>query len=517
MKDTKTQGILKAASMIVMIMAVAVISVLWIRNDCNSYYVMDKGFIGDKIMLVLEMALAAVIIYMSVRYRKYLISLLTFFAYGITFGIKYVSGSGLDVEYLRIDRFSIMMCAFIATGFILITINRLKNSIEENDKFIWFFVASVAAMGIVLSYDLLWINFFIGLTYFSLYNFVEDKKGIVLIAGMAAQIVLSVGCIFAMDKLSFTSIQSVIVCSAMGISGTMWATIPVLVAGFILLLSSVLIIGFAANEEDSRTFTGAILPVVGGLYILIRFIPAFMGYTLGDVVKYIGVVLWLVFGIILNVRDHNANIKKHALWISGMYVSLIIMFAGMGIPLTTWYILILLIMYIPFILAMYINNGRIIYAQLVTYLFAIFAPLELVCYRMSAFKLYIKSENKIFILLAALAYIVMIVALLRCLKCYVNINMNREDTEKDIIDYDKGNKFVMCISLIILAAAMVLMPYIIKEWVYPLMSQTELMVANLSASKIVTREIVVTSIMAVVTFIVPAVVYIPIRKKQNKQ
>lgn len=75
----------------------------------------------------------------------------------------------------------------------------------------------------------------------------------------------------------------------------------------------------------------------------------------------------------------------------------------------------------------------------------------------------------------------------------------------------------MSLNVIILAVVMVLMPLIVKNWVYSMLSQSELMIANLSASKIPVREIISTVVMTAVTFIVPAMVCIPLGKKQKKE
>ena len=131
-KDKNTQGILKVAAMIVILMAVALITVLWMRNDYTSYYVMDEKLIGDKIMLGCELILMVVLLYRSVTDRKYLITIMSFAVAAVTFWIKFMGAAILDIEYLRIDRFSVTMSVILAVSFILITLSTYKKDSDDN-------------------------------------------------------------------------------------------------------------------------------------------------------------------------------------------------------------------------------------------------------------------------------------------------------------------------------------------------------------------------------------------------
>lgn len=504
-KDKNTQGILKVAAMIVILMAVALITVLWMRNDYTSYYVMDEKLIGDKIMLGCELILMVVLLYRSVTDRKYLITIMSFAVAAVTFWIKFMGAAILDIEYIRIDRFSVTMSAILAVSFILITLSTYKKG--SDDKFVWLFVAAVASLGAVLSYDLIWMNFFIGLIFFSIYMLADKGKYIILGTGLAAQLILSVGCIFAAENLQFTSIQSVMVCKAMGIENSTVAAILVVISGFVLAMSAVVLFVVKTENTNVRAFYGCVLPVVIGVYILVRFIPAFMGYTMGNVVKYIGIAMCIIFALILNIPKVMGNMKNQVLLVSLIYVAGMITLAGIGIPLTAWYVLMLIMMYVPFILIMFLNDGKLMYPQIVAYIFAIFAPIELLCYRMSAFKLYVKSENIIFVILGVVAYVTLFATVVRCMAKYIK-------SEKDCTG---GQPKLMSLNVIILAVVMVLMPLIVKNWVYSMLSQSELMIANLSASEIPVREIISTAVMTAVTFIVPAMVCIPLGKKQKKE
>ena len=120
-------------------------------------------------------------------------------------------------------------------------------------------------------------------------------------------------------------------------------------------------------------------------------------------------------------------------------------------------------------------------------------PVEMVFFRFSAFKLYLKSEDRIWLAVMAVSYVLMVVGIVRLLKKAVSRDGDNAESDRK----------VLVISIIILATVIISMPYIIKNWIFPMMSYNEIMLADLTTDKTPVREMAVAAIMAVAAFIVP--------------
>ncbi|HPO45307.1 MAG TPA: proton-conducting transporter membrane subunit, partial [Spirochaetota bacterium] len=147
----------------------------------------------ERSMLALEAALSAFVLYMGVRYRRYLVVLFTLLQLGLLVHFETVAAPGIHVAHsLFIDNFSIILALIIgvigsficlyAIGYIEEYHERHKESEDNRRVFFFLMYLFLSAMfGIVFSNNLKWIYFFWEVTTvcsFLLIKYHEDEESI---------------------------------------------------------------------------------------------------------------------------------------------------------------------------------------------------------------------------------------------------------------------------------------------------------------------------------------------------
>lgn len=499
MKDKKTLNIYKAASMVLMIMIMVLIIALWGRNDFSRYLIYDKGRIADKVMLAAKFSVMLFILYKSTVDKKYFITILSFVQAAGIFWVRFLGNKVIDSEYMKIDRLTITICIIIVLTVIFINLYTFMN---DNLSFVWILISSLGFMGVALSFDLVWMDFFLALAFLGMYMWFEKGRYLILGAGIVAEIFVTISSIFAAQKIEILSIQSVIVCRAMDVTGAFYPAVMMIIAACVLLMCGAWI--FIKSDADAciKLYLTSIVMIAAGTYLFIRFIPAYSGDIIGTVLKFAGAVILLLLSVYLNVVKQ----WKNAVMVLSMAcpAGLIALF-GAGHVITVWYGIMMMLIYIPLIIILYLNedSGRYMYVHIVSVFCLILVPVEMVSYRMSAFKLYLKVENKVWLAIMAVSYVVFVIGLIRWMNRF---DKDVSDSRKQTEDSGKAGRNLLCAALIILAAVIIFMPLTIKDWIYPMMSRTEIMISDISSNKVHMEHIIVTSVMVIVTFLIPILV-----------
>lgn len=512
MKDEKTISILKAATMILIVMLMVLIIVLWTKNGSLPYLVYDKRKIADKAIMAAKLLVMLFILYKSTIDKKYFITIMSFVQTAGIFWIRFMGPKVMDSEYLKIDRLSITICIIIVLCAIFINIYTFS---KDNISFVWILISSIGFMGVALSYDLVWMDFFLALAFLGLYMWIKDGRYLILGVGIAAEVFVTVACIFAAQKIQILSLQSIIVCKAMNVSGALYPAVMMVAAAFVLLFCGAWIFVKKDTDTSIKLYLTSIAMTSSGLYLFIRFIPVYSGDNIGMAVKFAGAVILLLMSVYLNiVKQWNRAVMVLSMACPAGIMALV----GAGLLLTTWYGIMMLSMYIPLITMLYLNedSGRYMYVHIVSVFCLILVPIQVVSYKMSAFKFYIKVENKVWLVIMAVSYVVFIIGLVRWMnKFEKNVAENEalmhEDTPPNGLglqteEHKRIGRNILCASVIILAAVIVFMPFAVKNWIYPMMSRTEIMISDITSSEIPVKEIIVTSVMIVVTFLIPVLV-----------
>ena len=170
-KVNKIRNIIAYISAGVIMVAVLIMSVLWIMDGCNAILLYYETEIVDKVILSVELLLMVIVVHLCFKYKKYIISLLTIIP---TLLIAYVEiwGPKRDmINHIRIDYLSVLMCIIIGIigGLIIIYAvgymhgyHHHHTEVEDrrNYFFMLLFIFLGAMFGFVLSSSLLWIDLF---------------------------------------------------------------------------------------------------------------------------------------------------------------------------------------------------------------------------------------------------------------------------------------------------------------------------------------------------------------------
>ena len=503
MKDKRTLHIVKIALIILMAMPVILESVLWYRNGQSSYYVFDKKLIGEKIMLVIYLVLAVGFIVYTVKKRHFCIVALTLvnlgviiylkggcIVNGLKFFMSYEAQDGL--QYLKFDRVSVLMSILLMFAFFMISIYRSEGG---GNEILWSFATNIGIWGMINSYDIVWMSFFCFLMTMGMYGWLKDKSQTVTSVYMVSAVLISLSAVFAAVKIEYSALQSIIACKAMMYEGSEYSAYLLLGTAAVIIFAGLLTA--IRNNGNMRTeiYISTVIPVTTGAYLILRFTPAYGGLLMGNIVKYIGAVSFFVGAVCVLI------LKKKE-WISVILKFEIIMAAvalmGVGIPLTVWYAVMLMIVMIPHILLLVLNeySGRYIYITLVGTAGMILLPVDIICFRMSTFKAYLQMEKPVFSGLMIAGFV-----------CFAyGITKKAYEFVKKGQNTDNSGRISLCIDILVLCALITFLPLITIRWINPMFSSSDLMLANIEVKKVPLNQIIVTAIFDVVVFMVPAII-----------
>lgn len=489
MENRRRLNILKTAAMIFMVVVLALVIFLWYRNQTVPYLISDKGRIADKILMAAKIIIAIFLILKTIRDNKYFVALPVFVQTVGMLWFRFMEPELLDAEYFKIDRLAVTMCTMIVIGTVIIGIYTYS---KDDINLIWMYAASLGIMGIVLSYDLFWMDFFISLTFLGLFMWFDEGSNMFLVNGIAIGILLMVMCLVSGEKLEVLSLHSLIVRKSMGMEG---ADIPAYfmaaVVLMFLLASAVIFVIKNISSEKLLYIMGIFMPSTG-IYLTLRFVPSYIGDITGTIIKYTCAMIVLFMAVYLNTVKQW---KQAVMSISLLCVACMMALNGTAVPLNTWYAIMMMLTFVPLIAILYTNRDmwKNKYALFVSVICLVLLPVEMVFFRFSAFKLYLKSEDKIWLAVMAVSYVLMIAGIVRMLKKALSRDENNAENDRK----------VLVISIIILAAVIISMPFMVKNWIFPMMSYNEIMLADLTSDNIPVREFVVTAIMSAAAFIVP--------------
>lgn len=491
MNNKKNLTAIKVVCMVVLTIITVLQMLLWFNNDCKSYYIVDEKYIGNIVMYALYAILALALIIVSLKQKKF--AIFPFVLINIApicylkLVMKYEAEGGL--QYLKIDRVTITMSLILLFSYITLSLYRFKNTCEES---VPFFITVLGFMGMIMSHDLVWMAFFSMITAFGVYLWSQGHKQVITNTVLISGTTIGAAAILAAKKLEYTTFQTVVVCNAMRYDGSAYVEYVLLGLAAIILL---LCIRLHFTNDNSMAFSIFMETVVLATFVLnivLRFTPTYNGTISGNVVKYAGAVMFFIAALYVLIQKQWEKVVT----VAGMeYIFMAIAFAGSGIPISTWYAVMITYIVVPIVIVMVMNeySGRFMYFDIMPVNCIILSFIAMACFRMSVFKSYMDMENSLWTGLMIASFIVMSLGLIQWEYRLVKRGKNS----------DSSGRISLVISTIILIGIEVLMPLITKVWTYSLLSQTDLMVANIMESKIPTIEITITAIMTGLVFVAP--------------
>ena len=345
------RAIVYSAAVIIMLGAIAFSVNFLINGESLSY--LPHTEIIDKIMLVGEFLLMILIIWLSVKYRKYYAALLSMAQTGLMAWLE-LSGytEEFELDHIFCDRLTIVMVLMIGIvgSFICIyaagymhDYHKHHTEFKDRRKFFFgmLFVFLGAMFGLVFSGNLIWIYFFWEITSvssFLLIGYTRTEEAIhnsfnALWMNLLGGLGFAIGIAYAVIKLDIINIGQLLA-SESGL-----VIIPVMLLAFAGLTKS-------AQLPFSRWLMGAMVAptptsallhsatmVKAGVYMLIRLAPAMHGNTAGYTVAIIGGFTFFITSIRAIIHSDGKKILAYS---TVSNLGLITACAGVGSDETVW-------------------------------------------------------------------------------------------------------------------------------------------------------------------------------------
>ena len=309
----------------------------------------------DMIMLGGVWLLMFVITYLSFKYKKQVISLLSIVP---TLMITYMELMGpemAEIAHIRVDRLSMLMCVIIGLIGSLIVIysvgymhgyHHLHTEYEDrrNYFFMLLFIFLGAMFGFVLSESLLWIDLFWEMTSvcsFLLIGYTRSKEAIQnsfralwmnLLGGVGVVIaVMYTG--YSTGNLSFHNLIT------LGTEGNAFAVIPVTLLAAAALTKaaqmpfSTWLMGAMVAPTPSSALLHSATMVKAGIYVLFRLAPAMSGTQTGILISFIGGFTFFAASVMAIAQT---DAKKVLALSTVSNLGLMVACAGVGTAETIW-------------------------------------------------------------------------------------------------------------------------------------------------------------------------------------
>ena len=309
----------------------------------------------DMIMLGGVWLLMFVITYLSFKYKKYIISLLSIVP---TLMITYMELMGpemAEIAHIRVDRLSMLMCVIIGLIGSLIVIYSVgymhgyhhlhtEYADRRNYFFMLLFIFLGAMFGFVLSESLLWIDLFWEMTSvcsFLLIGYTRSKEAIknsfrALWMNLLGGVGVVVAVLYAGYATGNLSLHNLI---TLGTEGNPAAVIPVALLASAALtkaaqmpFSSWLMGAMVAPTPSSALLHSATM-VKAGIYVLFRLGPAMSGTTTGLMISFIGGFTFFAASIMAIAQT---DAKKVLAFSTVSNLGLMVACAGVGTAETIW-------------------------------------------------------------------------------------------------------------------------------------------------------------------------------------
>ena len=309
----------------------------------------------DMIMLGGVWLLMFVITYLSFKYRKHIISLLSIIPTMLITYMELFGPEMAEIAHIRVDKLSMLMCIIVGVIGSLIVIysvgymhgyHHLHTEYEDrrNYFFMLLFIFLGAMFGFVLSESLLWIDLFWEMTSvcsFLLIGYTRTKEAInnsfrALWMNLLGGAGVVIAIMYAGYKTGSLSFQNLI---TLGTEGNAAAVIPVALLAVAALTKaaqmpfSTWLMGAMVAPTPSSALLHSATMVKAGIYILFRLAPAMSGTMTGLMISFIGGFTFFAASVMAIAQT---DAKKVLAFSTVSNLGLMVACAGVGTAETVW-------------------------------------------------------------------------------------------------------------------------------------------------------------------------------------
>ena len=342
------------------VLSMVPIYLLFTYIDSGPVYFHVESHVVNTLMFAVEILIAAFIVYISLKAKRYLPVVLVVIQSIIMIAFEIKSGGSMEIEHsLFVDKFSIIMALIVgiigsaiclyAIGYIPEYHQHHKEIKERRKYFAFLIYLFLSAMfGIVFSNNLMWIFFFWEITTICsalLIGYRNDKQSVESMF-RALNMNLLGGLVFAIGIVYLYTSSGVMELDKLIRLDQSYALLPAVCMAFAGLVKS-------AQFPFSSWLTGAMVAptpvsallhsstmVKAGVYIILRMAPALENTVAAKMLMLIGGVSFIITAFI---AISQSNAKKVLAYSTISNLGLIVACAGINTSAAVWSALLLII------------------------------------------------------------------------------------------------------------------------------------------------------------------------------
>ena len=342
------------------VLSMVPIYLLFTYIDSGPVYFHVESHVVNTLMFAVEILIAAFIVYISLKAKRYLPVVLVVIQSIIMIAFEIKSGGSMEIEHsLFVDKFSIIMALIVgiigsaiclyAIGYIPEYHQHYKEIKERRKYFAFLIYLFLSAMfGIVFSNNLMWIFFFWEITTICsalLIGYRNDKQSVESMF-RALNMNLLGGLVFAIGIVYLYTSSGVMELDKLIRLDQSYALLPAVCMAFAGLVKS-------AQFPFSSWLTGAMVAptpvsallhsstmVKAGVYIILRMAPALENTVAAKMLMLIGGVSFIITAFI---AISQSNAKKVLAYSTISNLGLIVACAGINTSAAVWSALLLII------------------------------------------------------------------------------------------------------------------------------------------------------------------------------
>ncbi|MCR5792147.1 MAG: NADH-quinone oxidoreductase subunit L [Lachnospiraceae bacterium] len=352
-KNNKIRGGVTYIGAAAIILTVAAIAATWITKQ-ESIELLVNTEIIDKVIICGEVFLVCLITYLSFKYKKYPVCLLSIVQ---TAMVIWVDVAGPELEegaHLLIDRMSLIMMVIVGVIGSLICVYAVgylagyhEHHKEVEDRrpyfFMLLFVFLGAMFGLVLSKNLLWMDFFWEITSvcsFLLIGYTRTEEAVnnsfrALWMNLLGGLGFATAIVYTAVTAGTVDLGDLV---AMASTGSI-ALLPIALLAFAALTKSAQmpfsswLLGAMVAPTPSSALLHSATMVKAGVYLLIRLAPAMTGNQVGLMISTIGGFTFFAASMLAIAQSDGKKVLAYST-ISNL--GLITACAGIGTSETVW-------------------------------------------------------------------------------------------------------------------------------------------------------------------------------------
>lgn len=348
LKDTRLRQLaIYGGAACVMLLSLVLLA-FWIRNGAIPMLLYEQTEGVDFAMTAAELFLTGLILFMSIRHRRFLPVLLSLSQTALVLYTEHTA-SLTEAPHMLIDRLSLMMCiiiAFVGGLICIFAVGYMKGYHAHNPKvadrqsffFSMLFLFLAAMFGLVLSQNLIWMYFFWEITSvisFLLIGYTKTDEAVHnSFSALWMNLLGGLGFAAAIYLLAFSGGNVQLSHAVSNGSALILAclSLAALTKSAQLPFSNWLFGAMVAPTPSSALLHSATM-VKAGVYLLIRLSPALGGNMAGFMVSMIGGFTFIITSM-MAIAQNDA--KKVLAFSTISNLGLIVACAGIGVQETVW-------------------------------------------------------------------------------------------------------------------------------------------------------------------------------------